>query len=205
MHEQKDRFCTVVSLCPETKPAEFGNLLTDSEKIDIHAHISKFSPSASVNGEMKKKWVIKDGTRYLVKVNANDYGQQAVNEIIACRLHEKKQGWENFVPYTIQTAVIEGKEVPCSVNPLFTSSELELVSAYQLIRNYKVWQDCSDFEAVIHLAVEKGMNEAEGLLTEYTCMPKERAGEIAQTIRQKIEYLKLFRQGKKIWKQKAYW
>ena len=283
---------------------ELGNLLTDSEKIDIHAHISKFSPSASVNGEMKKKWVIKDETRYLMKVNANDYGQQAVNEIIACRLHEK-QGWGNFVPYTIQTAVIEGKEIPCSVNPLFTSSELELVSAYQLIRNYKVPQDCSDFEAVIHLAVEKGMNEtevrrqleytiltdfiltntdrhfnnfgflyssaehklvamapiydtgnalfynkavipqnenllkikvssfskrevsmlryisdkgcvdlnclidfpteAEELLTEYTCMPKERAGEIAQTIRQKIEYLKLFQQGKKIWKQKAYW
>lgn len=34
---------------------ELGLLLTDSEKIDINANISKFSPSSSVTGEMKKK------------------------------------------------------------------------------------------------------------------------------------------------------
>lgn len=28
-----------------------------------------------VNGEMKKKWIIKDGIRYLLKVNVNDYGK----------------------------------------------------------------------------------------------------------------------------------
>lgn len=139
---------------------ELGNLLTDSEKIDIHAHISKFSPSSSVNGEMKKKWIIKNGTRYLMKVNANDYGQQSVNEIIACKLHER-QGWGNYVPYIIETAVVEGKEFPCSINPLFTSTELELVSAYQLIKNYKVPQNLSNFEAVIQMAVEKGMDENE--------------------------------------------
>lgn len=33
---------------------ELGMLLTDSEKIDIDTNISKFSPSSSVNGEMKK-------------------------------------------------------------------------------------------------------------------------------------------------------
>jgi len=66
---------------------ELGSLLTDSNKVDLDTNISKFSPSSSVNGEMKKKWIIKDGTRYLMKVNANDYGQQSVNEIIASRLH----------------------------------------------------------------------------------------------------------------------
>lgn len=283
---------------------ELGSLLTDSEKIDINAHISRFSPSSSVNGEMKKKWVIVDGTRYLMKVNANDYGQQSVNEIIACRLHEK-QGWGNYVPYFIETAVIEGMEVPCSINPLFTSDELELVSAYQLIKNYKVPKNCSNFEAIIQKAVEKGMNEnevrrqleytiltdfilsnsdrhfnnfgflynpvehklvsmapiydtgnalfynktvipqneellditvssfsskevnmlryvsnkelvnldklsnfpavAEELLKRHTDMPNERAEAIARTIQQKIEYLELFQQGKKIWKQEKYW
>lgn len=95
-----------------------------------------------------------------MKVNANDYGQQSVNEIIACRLHEI-QGWRNYVPYMIENAVIEGEVFPCSVSPLFTSNELEFVSAYQLIKNYKVPQNCSGFEAVIQLAVEKGINENE--------------------------------------------
>lgn len=66
---------------------ELGSLLTDSNKVDVDVNISKFSPSSSVIGEMKKKWIIKDGVRYLMKVNANDYGQQSVNELIASRLH----------------------------------------------------------------------------------------------------------------------
>ena len=68
---------------------DLGSLLTDSEKIDVDAEISRFSPSSSVTGEMKKKWVIRDGIRYLMKINANDYGQQSVNELIASHLHER--------------------------------------------------------------------------------------------------------------------
>lgn len=47
--------------------------------------------------------------------------------------------------------------------------------------------------------------EAAQLLKEYTNMPAERADSIAETIYQKIEYLKLFQQGKKIWKREKYW
>ena len=62
---------------------ELGNLLTDTGRIDVDDHISRFSPASSVNGEMKKKWIIRDHTRYLLKINTNNYGQQAVNEKIA--------------------------------------------------------------------------------------------------------------------------
>lgn len=85
---------------------DLGSLLTDSEKIDVDAEISRFSPSSSVTGEMKKKWVIRDGIRYLMKINANDYGQQSVNELIASHLHERL-GWKNYVPYQIETAKID--------------------------------------------------------------------------------------------------
>lgn len=283
---------------------ELGNLLTETKKVAVDTHISKFSPSSSVNGEMKKKWVIENGTRYLLKINANDYGQQSVNEVIASRLHERL-GWENYVSYRLETAVIEGMEVPCSLNPLFTSAELEFVSAYQLIRDYKVPNDSSVFEALIRKAVFYGLQEAEvrrqleytiltdfiltntdrhfnnfgflyhptehrlvsmapifdtgnslfynkeivpskenlldirvtsfcereadmlryvsekelvdfkklsgydkeveELLKEHTKMPANRARAIAETINQKIEYLKLFQQGKKIWKKEKYW
>ena len=283
---------------------ELGMLLTDSEKIDIDTNISKFSPSSSVNGEMKKKWVIKDGTRYLMKVNANDYGQQAVNELIASRLHEIT-GWKNYVSYHVETAKVEGAEMPCSLNPLFTSLDLEFVSAYQLIRFHKKLNEKSYYESIIQEAVLCGLEEKEirkhleytiltdfiltntdrhfnnfgflyhskkkcfisaapvfdtgnslfynkefistgkhlldvsvtsfkerevdllsyvtdknlidlhkltdfpyevcTLLKQHTNMPVERAEKIAETVQQKIEYLKLFQQGKKIWKKEKYW
>ena len=34
---------------------ELGHLLTDTGQIDMEGHISLFSPTSSVNGEMKKK------------------------------------------------------------------------------------------------------------------------------------------------------
>ena len=283
---------------------ELGSLLTDSKKVNLDENISKFSPSSSVIGEMKKKWVIKDGVRYLMKVNANDYGQQSVNELIASRLHQRL-GWSNYVPYEIETARVDEKEVPCSLNRLFTSTELELVSAYQLVKNYKIPNDISNYEAVIQQAVLHGMNEnevrghleymiltdfiltntdrhfnnfgflynsrqhklvamapiydtgnslfynkefiprdeyllditvtsfkkrevdmlqfvsnkelvncgkldgyaeeVETMLKKYTAMPEGRAEHIAWSVKQKIEYLQLFQQGKKIWKKEKYW
>lgn len=283
---------------------ELGSLLTDSEKIDLDSHISRFSPSSSVNGEMKKKWVIRDKVRYLLKINANDYGQQAVNELIASRLHEHL-GWEQYVSYDVEMSRIDGADVPCSLNPLFTSQEVELVSAYQLVGGMKKRNDQSYYETIIHLAVQLGLKEeevrrhleytiltdfiltntdrhfnnfgflynpqmhkftsmapifdtgnslfynreiipsksnlldikvtsfcekevmmlryvqernlidlnklksfskeAEKLLTTYTRMPKKRAEKIAGTIDQKIEYLRMFQEGKDIWKTEKYW
>lgn len=135
---------------------ELGDLLTDMHKVDVDANVSRFSPSSSVNGEMKKKWVIENGIRYLMKINAGNYGQQSVNEVAACRLH-KRLGWANYVPYRLETAVVDGEEIACSLNPLFTSEELEFVSAYQLIRNYKVPNSSSVYESLIGQAVEYGM------------------------------------------------
>lgn len=283
---------------------KLGNLLTDSEKIDLEENISKFSPSSSVNGEMKKKWVIREGVRYLLKINRNDYGQQSVNEKIACCLHERL-GWKNYIPYTLEKLEVDGQEYPCSLNPLFTSLENEFVSGYQLIRRYKVPNDISNYEAMIKLAVKYGMEEqevrrqleytiltdfilsntdrhfnnfgflynteskrftkmapifdngnslfydqeivpsgihlldiqvssfckrevdmlhyvktkdlinlerlsdfpkeVESLLKEYTNMSGVRAEQISRTVKQKIEYLSLFQQGKQIWKRERYW
>lgn len=283
---------------------QLGNFLTDSGRIDTIDGISRFSPSSSVNGEMKKKWIIKDGIRYLMKVSTRDYGQQSVNELIASKLHERLE-WDNFSPYTVEKAVIDGIEVPCSINPLFTGKEYEFVSAYQLIKNVKVSNNSNLYEEMIFQATQYGLKEKEvreqleymiltdfilsntdrhfnnfgflyqaeerefvkmapifdtgnalfydkeiipsgkqlldidvtsfrkreidmlqyvtnrhlvdidrlrdfdsvaaELLMEYTDMPKKRAMKIANTIRQKIEYMELFQKGKKIWKKEQYW
>ncbi len=300
----KELYWSDLNFFENTFSDELGLLLTDSEKIDVNANISKFSPSSSATGEMKKKWIIKDGIRYLMKLSVNDYAQQAVNEVIATALHERL-GWKNYVKYEIETTKIEGKEIPCSLNPLFTSTRYEFVSAYQLIKNYKIPNEQSAYEAIIEQSVKLGMceskvreqleytiltdfiltnvdrhfnnfgflydsetgqlaamapifdtgnslfynyeiipqkenlldirvnsfskrevemlryvknqewldleklggfaDEVQRLLVAYTDMPEKRAIEIAQTVEHKIEYLKLFQQGKKIWKKKKYW
>ena len=284
---------------------ELGDILTDSER-DWSASdgISKLSPSVSVNGDMKKKWIIRKGGRYLLKVNPNYHSQQAVNEVIAGKLHERL-GWKNYVSYEMGTIHISGREYPCSLSPMFTSVETEFVSAYQIVAAYKVPNDVSLYEALIRQAVSLGADEkevrafleymiltdfiltntdrhlnnfgfiydprqhrlsgmaplfdtgnslfydydviphgrnlldipvnsfskreadqlyyvksdagvklerlahfpeeAEALLKEYTDMTEKRAAETARTIEEKIEYLNLFFQGKKIWKKERYW
>ena len=284
---------------------ELGDILTDSER-DRSASdgISKLSPSVSVNGDMKKKWIIRGGGRYLLKVNPNYHSQQAVNEVIAGKLHERL-GWKNYVSYDMGTIYISGRGYPCSLSPMFTSAETEFVSAYQIVADYKVPNDVSLYEALIRQAVSLGADEqevrafleymiltdfiltntdrhlnnfgflydpqqhrlsgmaplfdtgnslfydydviphggnlldipvnsfskreadqlhyvksdagvklerlahfpeeAEALLKEYTDMTDERAAETARTIEEKIEYLNLFFQGKKIWKKERYW
>ena len=284
---------------------ELGDILTDSERDrSVPDGISKLSPSVSVNGDMKKKWIIRDGGRYLLKVNPNYHSQQAVNEVIAGKLHERL-GWKNYVSYEMGTIHISGREYPCSLSPMFTSVETEFVSAYQIVAAYKVPNDVSLYEALIRQAVSLGADEkevrafleymiltdfiltntdrhlnnfgfiydprqhrlsgmaplfdtgnslfydydviphgrnlldipvnsfskreadqlhyvksdagvklerlahfpeeAEALLKEYTDMTEKRAAETARTIEEKIEYLNLFFQGKKIWKKERYW
>ena len=284
---------------------ELGDILTDSERErSVSGGISKLSPSASVNGDMMKKWIIRGGGRYLLKVNPNYHSQQAVNEVIAGKLHERL-GWKNYVSYEVGTIHISGRKYPCSLSPMFTSVETEFVSAYQIVAAYKVPNDVSLYEALIRQAVSLGADEkevrafleymiltdfiltntdrhlnnfgfiydprqhrlsgmaplfdtgnslfydydviphggnlldipvnsfskreadqlhyvksdagvklerlvhfpkeAEALLREYTDMTDERAAETARTIEEKIEYLNLFFQGKKIWKKERYW
>ena len=284
---------------------ELGDILTDSERDrSVPDGISKLSPSVSVNGDMKKKWIIRDGGRYLLKVNPNYHSQQAVNEVIAGKLHERL-GWKNYVSYDMGTIYISGRGYPCSLSPMFTSAETEFVSAYQIVADYKVPNDVSLYEALIRQAVSLGADEqevrafleymiltdfiltntdrhlnnfgflydprqhrlsgmaplfdtgnslfydydviphgrnlldilvnsfskreadqlryvksdagvklerlahfpeeAEALLKEYTDMTDERAEETARTIEEKINYLDLFFQGKKIWKKERYW
>lgn len=155
---QKELYWSNINFFENDFSDDLGELLTDTGTIDIDKNITQFSPSSSVNGEMKKKWLIKDGKRYLMKVNINNYGQQAVNELIATRLH-KRLGCSNYVPYFLEKVTFEGTDYPCSLNEMFTSQELELVSGYQLIKDFKVPQDMSEYECMVKLAAAQGLDE----------------------------------------------
>lgn len=58
----------------------------------------KFSPAASTGGDMPKRWVIRNGERYLIKEPERLMFQQAINEVFATQLHEM-QNRQPFVSY----------------------------------------------------------------------------------------------------------
>lgn len=135
---------------------DIGNLLT-GESVELHEYenISKMSPSASVIGEMKKKWVRINGSPVLLKVNKNNNGQQCLNEVLACELH-RLLSFTNYVKYSLVHVVLsDAKALGCTC-PSFTDSYNELVTAYQLIRSYKQAQDTNSFETLINLAIAAG-------------------------------------------------
>ncbi len=72
-------------------------------------------------------------------------------------------------------------------------------------REVNLLEYVSDKELVDTGRLDGFWEEAGELLKKYTAMPGDRADCIADTIRQKTEYLRLFQQGKKIWKREKYW
>lgn len=129
----------------------FGNKYTE----DV---VSKLSPSSSAVGEMKKKWIIRNGVRYLLKVNLNDYSQQCVNEIIASKLHETLN-FENYVKYSLINVPLNDRPALGCICKAFTSTEQEFISAFQLIQTAGTKNDASCYELMLELAELAGLNK----------------------------------------------
>ena len=106
-------------------------------------------PSASTQGELRKKWVIRDGKRCLIKGNYGDSCQQSVNEVIATRLHEG-QGRVPFTRYELCEIMTEqGMRTGCICED-FADGETEFIPAYDIVCSAKKDNALSEYE---HLSV----------------------------------------------------
>lgn len=122
-----------------------------------------FTPASSVQGELRKKWIIEKGTRYLVKGNYGSSCQQSLNEVFASLLH-KRQGWKNYIPYNLcklkakldQTEPV-GALGCCS--RAFTDENLEFISGYEVCDSRKKDNAVSEYESFIQICVENGLEE----------------------------------------------
>ena len=104
-----------------------------------------YSPSASLQGDLIKKWLIVDDTRCLLKGNRGANSQQSLNEVLASMLHEK-QGFSNHVRY----------------RPVkFTSETLEFIPAIDVVDSAKKDNAVSTYEHFIHVCAEHGLSEQE--------------------------------------------
>ncbi len=110
---------------------DMGKLLMG--QIDYSDALDIFSPDNSSDGNLKKKWKIINGNRYLVKGGNSFNNQEPFNEVIATRLYELILNKEDYVPYHL----IQENDTFYSACPTMINTEEELVSAYYIDRMIK--------------------------------------------------------------------
>lgn len=115
-----------------------------------------FFPSSSTQGDLTKKWIIADGKRCLVKGNHGGNSQESLNEIAATLLHQK-QGRAPCVSYSTMW-LGDNQQIYC-VCESFTSDEVELIPAIDIVDSKKKDNAMSMYEHFVHICTERGMDE----------------------------------------------
>lgn len=133
--------------------ALFGNAL----KSDV---ISLVSPDNTSDGWLKKKWIILNGKRYLMKGGSNPFQQEPLNEVLASEIMERlnishakyRLVWENELPY--------------SVCENFITSDTELISAAYIVKSSKCPNHISAYDHFINCCERFGIPNFQSSLDE---------------------------------------
>ena len=128
---------------------DVGNLLFGYGKFSDC--MSLVSPDNTSDGQLIKKWKISDGKRVLIKGGSNPYQQEPLCEVIASEIAERL-GIEHT-----EYKIIWENDRPFSVCKDFITSETELVSAYNIMKNVKKPNDLSEYEFYIKCVEELGI------------------------------------------------
>ena len=119
-----------------------------------------YSPSASLQGDLIKKWLIVDDTRCLLKGNRGANSQQSLNEVLASMLHEK-QGFANHVHYLPVKLTGSASEQYGCICEDFASETLEFIPAIDVVDSEKKDNAVSAYEHFIYVCAEHGLSEQE--------------------------------------------
>ena len=126
--------------------------------LELQAYTT-FYPSSSLQGDLKKKWII-DANRDICLVKGN-YGmscQQSLNEVFATMLH-KKQAVFPYTEYKLtQVKTSEGPSIGCMCKN-FTSTGLEFIPAYEVSSSKTKANDVSEYEHFISICSRSGLLE----------------------------------------------
>lgn len=135
-----------------------GNILIAESEDEDDGKLPHYTPNGSLQGSLEKSWVILNGERGLLKGNRDYLSSESINEVIASKLHEL-QGFDNYTQYKL--IKIQGRKYDYGCySKLFTSQELELISAYDIVCSEKKANDVSYFEHFIKVSAEHGMDES---------------------------------------------
>lgn len=134
-----------------------GDMQFDDGAAPIELPANAFSPSSSVQGELRKKWIIADGKRCLVKGNHGSHSQESLNEVVATLLHSR-QNTKPFVSYK-SMKMDDHSQVYC-ICESFTSDTVELIPAIDIVDSKKKNNAISVYEHFIGVCAEHGLDES---------------------------------------------
>lgn len=134
---------------------KFANLAAYSHgKIPYH-NATSYDPNASLGGQMEKYWDLMHKTPILVKESYKYYGQQSINEVVASIVHSRQPSNVEFVRYTAEMTEDRGVQCKC---PAFTSENIELLSAYEMVESRKIQNSQALYDEYINICVENGID-----------------------------------------------
>jgi len=109
---------------------DVGEVLFGKEP-PIYEHICLLSPDNTSDGWLKKKWIILDGKRYLMKGGSGVYKQEPFNEVIASAVMHRLG-----VPHVDYTLTFDN-EMPFSLCENFITPTTELIPAWRIRESFK--------------------------------------------------------------------
>ena len=129
----------------------------------IHG-IERFdSPDSSSDGNLKKRWIIAGGTRYLLKAGSGQIRQEPYNEVIASEVM-RRLGVDH-VDYALTHM---NREVYCTC-PAFTSRDVELVPAWAILKGSRREEGQTLYEFVRRSLESFGIDDCTGFLDRMIC------------------------------------
>lgn len=119
---------------------------------------TNFVPSASLKGDLKKKWIIDEyGVRRLVKGNYNNTCRQSLCETLATEIH-KRQGMFEYTPYSLIEISSDGQLITGCECPNFTDINTEFVPAIDIVNSFKKSNQSNYFESYIQYCGTHGID-----------------------------------------------
>ena len=131
---------------------DIGDILFGADKKADDLDFS--SPDNTSDGNLKKRWKIIGGKRYLVKGGSNPFRQQPFNEVIAAGIMERLG--IPHVPYQI----VWHKGTPYSVCEDFVTGDTELVPAWRILKTQKKSNSISVYQHFINCCEALGIQNA---------------------------------------------
>ena len=146
-----------------TNDFQATKILDDLGSIDCRGK-TNFTPSATLKGDLKKKWILSDGERVLIKGNYGQTALQAVSEVMATAIYEK-QKIADYTSYTFADIQSDDQDILGCACPNFTSENLEFIPAIDIVNSVKKRQDQSYYQLYIELCQEHGLTDIEDFMS----------------------------------------
>jgi len=132
---------------------DVGEMLFGREPADRN-NINLVSPDNTSDGWLRKKWIISNGKRMLVKGSSEPWKQEPFNEVIASGVMRRLG-----IAHVSYSLVFEDNE-PYSVCENFLSVDTELVPAWKVLHSSVLNDGDSDFTHLLRCCGQLGIPDA---------------------------------------------